>query len=162
MIRTLLLAASVALLFGPPASAQAGLETEPLPLGLPCAYADVVGLWESQVIAAGETGVEAHYTRFPRDYMRFSADGGMMYYGSSTPETDIVAIQKKLDEYDAVDQVTYRAEMLSPGLLLLRRDGAPFQGFTCTMMGNAVGKPVMMLTQLKGLAPLRRVQRRLD
>jgi hypothetical protein len=161
MIRTLLLATGMMLLIGGSAVAQ-GLETEPLAEGKPCAYADVVGLWESQVVTAGETGVEAHYARFPRDYMRFSADGGMMYYGSSQPETDVSKIRKSLDEHDALDRVTYSAEMLSPGLLLLRRDGAPFQGFTCTATGGPAGKPAFILTQLKGMPSLRRLQRRLD
>ena len=162
MIRAFLLAASMAVLSGVSAGAQTRLETEPLAEGRPCAYADVVGLWESQIIVAGETGVEAHYARFPRDYMRFSPDGGMMYYGSNKLETNVQTIRRKLDEYDALDKVTYSAEILSPGLLILRRDGVLFQGFTCTRIPDRAGKRAMLLTQLKGLPALRRLQLRLD
>lgn len=96
------------------------------------------------------------------DYMRFSPDGTMMYYGAGEPERSIQVIEKHLDQYDAVDGVTYRSEFLSPGLLLLTRDGRPFQGFTCTLVDATHDEPTMILTQLKGMAPLRRLQRKLQ
>ena len=162
MFKTLFVAAGLMALIGAPTAAQAQLQTEPLAEGRPCAYADVVGLWESQVIVAKEAGAEELSARLPRDYMRFKADGGMMYYGTDRAETDVPTIQKKLDDFDATDGATYQAEMLSPGLLLLRRDGPPFQGFTCTATTDAAGRPTFVLTHLKGMPALRRVQRRLD
>ena len=136
----------------------------PLPLaeGKPCAYADVVGLWSSRVVTAKETGVEAHYRLAPHDYLRFRADGGMMYFGSSRAETDVGEIHKRLDEYDRRDGVSYSAEMVSPGLLLLRRDGAPFQGFTCTVVAPREGRPTLIWSQLKGQPALRRLQTLLE
>lgn len=160
MIKTLFLAASIVLLIGGPVRAQ-GLETEPLAEGKPCGSADIVGLWESRVVAQNAT-TQALSKWISLDYMRFSPDGAMMYYGAGKPETDVQAIQKTLDQYDAVDGVTYRTEIPSPGLLVIFRDGRPFQGFTCTVVEAGPGEPTMILTQLKGMAPLRRLQRRLD
>lgn len=160
MIRTLLVAAGVALALGAPAVAQ-DLQTEPLAEGRPCASADVVGLWESRVVTGNAT-TEALSHLISLDYMRFSPDGTMMYYGADRPESNVRKIQKTLDQYDAIDGVTYRSEILSPGLLILTRNGRPFQGFTCTSVEADRGEPTMILTQLKGMAPLRRLQRRLD
>jgi hypothetical protein len=160
MIRMLLLAAGMVLAIGGSAIAQ-GLETEPLAEGKPCAAADIVGLWESRVVTANAT--TAAWSKFiALDYMRFSPDGQMMYYGADKPETNVRAIQDNLDRLDAVDRTTYGTEILSPGLLIINRDGRPFQGFTCTMVEARRGEPTMILSQLKGMAPVRRLQRRLD
>ncbi|WP_374468914.1 hypothetical protein [Phenylobacterium sp.] len=155
-------AAALALAAAAPAGAQPVIAPEPLAEGRPCGFADIVGLWDSQVVTAKETGAEQHYAALPHDYLRFRADGGMMYYGTNQRETDVPGIHARLDELDRTDGVTYRAEITSNGVLLIRRDGAPFQGFTCTMSGERNGKPVMIWTQLKGFPELRRVQTRLD
>lgn len=160
--RSIALTVAVTLAFAAAAHAQQIPPPLPLAEGKPCAYADVVGLWSSRVVTAKETGVEAHYRLAPHDYLRFRADGGMMYFGSSRAETDVPEIHKRLDDHDRRDGVTYSAEMVSPGLLLLRRDGAPFQGFTCTLVAPRKGRPTLIWSQLKGQPELRRVQTRLD
>lgn len=147
-------------MIGASATAQT-LETEPLAEGRPCASADIRGLWESRVVTGNAT-TDAFADWISLDYMRFSPDGTMMYYGAGKPEANVRKIQKTLDQYDAIDGVTYNAEMVSPGLLLLRRNGTPFQGFTCTVVDGPEGRPGTILTQLKGMPTLRRVQRRLD
>lgn len=164
MLKALSIAAAAAGLAvgAAPAQAQSGFEAEPLAEGRPCGFADVVGLWQGQMVTAGETGVEAHYALAPHDYLRFRADGGMMYFGSNRAQTDVAAIHARLDEIDQLDGVTYRAEVPSPGVLLLMRDGAPFQGFTCTVAPPRDGKAVLIWSQLKGLPPLKRIQTRLD
>jgi hypothetical protein len=159
MIRSVL-AAGLLLAIASPAAAQMP-ETEPLTEGLPCASADIVGLWESRVVTPNAT-TNALSKIILLDYMRFSPDGAMMYYGAGKPEADVRTIQKNLDEYDAVDGATYAAQMLSPGLLILYRDERPFQGFTCTIVKAAPGQPTMILSQLKGMTPVKRLQRRLD
>lgn len=152
----------LALTFAGPAFAQKIPPPAPLAEGRPCAYPDVVGLWSSRVVTAKETGVEAHYRLAPHDYLRVRPDGGMMYFGSSRAEADVSEIHKRLDDYDRRDGVTYSAEVASPGLLLLRRDGAPFQGFTCTVVAPREGRQTLIWSQLKGQPELRRVQIRLD
>lgn len=139
MLRLMIAAAAVGLVAGS-VQAQPRLEAQPLAEGRPCAFADVVGLWQGQMVAAGETGVEAHYALAPHDYLRFRADGAMMYFGSNRAQTDVAAINTRLDEIDQLDGVDYRAEVPSPGVLLLMRDGALFQGFTCTVMGLATAR----------------------
>lgn len=160
MIRTLLLASSVALALGASARAQIP-QTEPLAEGRPCTSSDLVGLWESRVVTPNST-TKALSKWISLDYMRFSPDGKMMYYGAGKPEADIQEIQKNLDQYDAVDGVNYDGRIFTPGFLLITRDGQPFQGFTCTVVDAAQGEPTMILSQLRGMAPLRRLQRRLD
>lgn len=162
MFRSLMIAATAACLTAGAAQAQTAFEAEPLAEGRPCVFADVVGLWKGQMVAAGETGVEDHYALAPHDYLRFRADGSMMYFGTNTARTDVAAINARLDELDRLDGVAYRAEVPSPGVLLLMRDGAPFQGFTCTVAEPRNGKAVLIWSQLKGLPRLLRVQTRLD
>lgn len=168
MMKTLLVAAGLAALAGAPTPAGAQPRTQPLADGRPCAYADLVGLWESQAILSNEIGVESRLARVPRTYMRFSADGGMIAYGQGVyrsagrPETDLATIQKALDGYDDRFKLAYQAQMPSPGLLLYRRAGLPIQGFTCTVVDPQAGKPAFLLTQLKGGPPVRRIQHRLD
>lgn len=162
MFRSLIIAATAASLTAGPVLAQSTYEVEPLAEGRPCVFADVVGLWQGQVVAAGETGVEAHYALAPHDYLRFRADGAMMYFGTNRARTDVAGINARLDELDRLDGVTYRAEMPSRGVLLLMRDGAPFQGFTCTVAEPRDGKSVLIWSQLKNHPRLLRVQTRLD
>lgn len=114
------------------------------------------------MVAAGETGVEAHYALAPHDYLRFRADGAMMYFGSNRAQTDVAAINTRLDEIDQLDGVAYRAKIPSPGVLLLMRDGALFQGFTCTVAEPRDGKAVLIWSQLKGWPKLLRIQTRMD
>lgn len=167
MMKRLLVAAALAALAGAPTTAGAQPQTQPLSVGRPCAYADLVGLWESQPLLSNEIGVESRLARVPRTYMRFSADGGMIAYGQGVyrsggwPETDVATIRKTIEGYDDRFKVAYKAQMPSPGLLLYRRNG-PIQGFTCTVVDPQAGKPAFLLTPLKGGQPVRRIQRRLD
>jgi len=160
MIRKLLLATATMWLIGASAHAQT-LETEPLAEGRPCASADVVGLWESRVVTGNEPP-SALSVVIAHDYRRYPPDGTMMFDGAAKPEADVRKHHKTLDQYDAMDRVTYRAEMVSPGLLILLRDGTPFQGFTCSVVNGPASKPGTILSQLKGMPALKRVQRRLD
>jgi len=142
--------------FAAPAMAQ---PWSPLPPsgGRYCRYADVVGLWDSTLQRADEQGVAQQNAVAPHDYMRFKPDGSMMYFGSSRALTDPVQIGARLDELDRTDGESYRAEIGAPGVLIIRRNGTPFQGFTCTLAAN--GR--MFWTELKGQPPLRRTQVRL-
>jgi hypothetical protein len=168
MMKTLLVAAGLAALAGAPTSAEAQTQAQPPAVGQPCAYADLVGLWESYSVLANETGVESRLARAPRTYMRFSADGAMTYYGFTVyghldwPETDAAKIRNTLDAYDGPKKLAYKAQMSSPGLLLYRRDLGPAQGFTCAVTASQAGRPSLLMTQPKGGPPTRRAYRRID
>jgi len=143
-------------------SADAQIVAKPLPEGRACAYEDVVGLWGSRVISAQEEGVEAFSGAMPNDYMRFKPDGEMMYIASNRAIETSADIHVRLDQADSVDGVSYRADVVSPGVLILWQNGNPFQGFTCTVVEPRDGKAVTLFSELEGMPPLRRVQTRLD
>lgn len=143
-------------------AANAQVATKPLSEGRPCSYSDVVGLWKSQLLRADEPGVENLATLAPNDYMRFKPDGEMMYFASRRDLETVAAIQSRMDELDRTDGDSYRAEIPSPGLLVLWRNGRPFQGFTCTAVAPRDGKAVTILSEIEGQPYLRRVQTRLD
>jgi hypothetical protein len=122
-----------------------------------CAYADVVGLWDSTVQRADEKGVAQQNAIAPHDYMRFAPGGAMMYFGTPRAMSDAAQIDARLTELDRMDGESYRAEVATPGALIIYRNGAPFQGFTCVVARD--GK--MIWTQLQGQPALRRTQVRL-
>lgn len=143
-------------------TAQAQVATKPLSEGRPCAYADVVGLWKSQVLRSDEPGVENLAAIAPQDYMRFRPNGEMMYFASTRDYPDVAAINARMDVLDRADGDSYRAEIPSSGLLVLWRNGRPFQGFTCTVVAPREGRSVTILSEIEGQPYLRRVQTRLD
>ena len=144
------------------AQIAAQVAAKPLPEGRLCAYQDVVGLWGSKIIGADEQGVEVLSDAFPNDYMRFKPDGEMMYIASNRTIESVSEVHARLDRADSMDGVSYRAEMVAPGVLILWQDGNPFQGFTCTSVEPRDGKAVTILSELEGMPYLRRVQTRLD
>lgn len=156
MIRNTLAMTALAAAIGPVAHAQTFLPT-PSSEGRYCRYADVVGLWDSTLQRADERGVAQQNAVAPHDYMRFGADGAMMYFGSSRALSNVAQIDARLTELDRMDGETYRAEVAAPGVLIIRRNGAPFQGFTCVIARD--GR--MLWTQLQGQPALRRTQVRL-
>jgi hypothetical protein len=161
MRRSAVVAAAGALLLATPALAQMRLEAVPLAEGRPCVYADVVGLWEGRVERADEAGMAQITALTPRDYLRFRADGEMMYFGGQ-PLTDVAEINRRLDDLDRRDGESYRAEFPAEGVLMLRRNGAPFQAFTCTVAEPREGEDVLIWSEIRGAPALRRVQTRLE
>ena len=143
---------------GPP---QSGFAPGPLE-GRACVPADLVGLWRSQLMQADEPGVMEFSGIAPNDYFRFKADGDFIYFASNRAQTSVAAIQASLDDADRLDGVTYRTEIRDGGVLIIRRDGIPFQGFTCSVGAPKDGKVPMIWTQLVGMPAVRRVQVRLD
>ncbi len=143
-------------------SANAQIAAKPLPEGRPCLYEDVVGVWKSRVVNAAEQGVENVAASFPRDYMRFKPDGEMMYFASNREITDLAAVHAQMDEIDRLDNTSYRATMISPGVLILWQGENPFQGFTCTAVDPREGKTTTIFSELEGMPALHRIQTKLD
>lgn len=143
-------------------SAHAQIAAKPLSEGRPCDYEDVVGVWKSRVVNAAEEGVENFAASYPRDYMRFKADGEMMYFASNREISDLPAVHSQMDEIDRLDNTSYRATMISPGVLILWQGENPFQGFTCTVIEPRDGKAATVFSELEGMPALRRIQIRLD
>lgn len=143
-------------------AAQAQVVAKPLSEGRLCAYEDVVGLWESTVQRADETGVEALAATFPRDYMRFKPDGEMMYIASNQEITDVPEVHARLDRMDSLDNVTYNAAIVAEGVLVLFQNGNPFQAFTCSVVAPRGGKATTVFSELEGFPALYRVQTKLD
>ena len=132
-------------------AANAQVVAKPLAEGRLCAYADVVGVWDSKVVSAEEAGVERFAAAFPRDYMRFKPDGEMMYIASNSEIASVPEVHSRLDAADSAD-----------GVLILFQNGNPFQGFTCTVVEPRDGRAVTILSELEGMPALRRVQFKLD
>jgi hypothetical protein len=149
MIRKTIFAAAALAAIAAPAAAQPW-QASPAAGGRYCQYADVVGLWDSTLQRADEQGVAQQNAVAPHDYMRFAANGAMMYFGSSRALNDVSAIRARLEQLDRADGESYRAEMAGPGVLIIRRNGAPFQGFTCTVGPKVGGRSTMIWTQLRG------------
>lgn len=143
-------------------AANAQVSAKPLSEGRLCAYEDVIGLWDSKVVSAEEAGVERFAAAFPRDYMRFKPDGGMMYIASNSEIASASEVHARLDEADSVDGATYNAAMIAEGVLILFQNGNPFQDFTCTVVEPRGGKAVTIFSELEGMPSLRRVQFKLD
>lgn len=143
-------------------AASAQVAAKPLPEGRLCAYEDVVGVWDSKVVSAEEAGVERFAAAFPRDYMRFKADGGMMYIASNSEISSVSEVHSRLDAADSVDGATYNAAMVAEGVLILFQNGNPFQGFTCTVVEPRDGRAVTIFSELEGMPALYRVQFKLD
>ena len=114
------------------------------------------------MLRSDEPGVENLAAIAPQDYMRFRPNGEMMYFASTRDYPDVAAINARMDELDRADGDTYRAEIPSSGLLVLWRNGRPFQGFTCTVVAPREGRSVTILSEIEGQPYLRRVQTRLD
>jgi len=156
MIWKLCVSAAAIAAIGGPAAAQPWLPLPPVD-GRYCKYADVVGLWDSTLQRADEQGVAQQNAVAPHDYMRFKPDGAMMYFGSSRALTNAAQVNARLDQLDLSDGESYRADIATPGVLIIRRNGRPFQGFTCVIAQN--GR--MIWTNLQGQPALRRTQMRM-
>ena len=142
--------------------ANAQVAAKPLAEGRLCAYADVVGVWDSKVVSAEEAGVERFAAAFPRDYMRFKPDGEMMYIASNNEIASVPEVHARLDAADSADGATYNAAMVAEGVLILFQNGNPFQGFTCTVVEPRDGRAVTIFSELEGMPALHRVQFKLD
>ena len=109
-----------------PAAAQPRANT-------PCADADILGVWELTSIRADEPGVQAFYAQHPVEYMRFRRGGDYIYVAMNSRLPGLAEINASLDRADRGDGVSYLTRFVDTGVLVIFRDGQPFQGFTCTM-----------------------------
>ncbi len=118
-----------------------------------CTQAGLTGVWSLKSVVAAEKGVQDFYRQHPVEYMRFTAAGKYDYVARDTPLAGLAPVSASLNRADAADGVTYAARIQGNGMLIIYRDGQPFQGFMCAMEG-----PVMVWTELSGNPPVRRVQ----
>lgn len=118
-----------------------------------CTMANLTGLWRLTSITAAEKGVQAFYKQHPVEYMRFTTKGKYDYVAMNAPLPTAAAVTASINRADAADGVTYAARMLGGGMLMIYRDGAPFQGFMCAMEG-----PVMVWTEMQGYPKVSRRQ----
>jgi hypothetical protein len=128
----------------------------------PCTPAGLAGIWTFVSIRADEPGVEQFYRQAPYEVMRFGANGGFMYVASNRPYGAADAADR-LNAADARDGTSYSYRIDGPSLLLFR-EGAPFQAFTCRIADRLEGdaRPGdLILTNQPGRPMLRRVERRL-
>jgi hypothetical protein len=123
----------------------------------PCAPDTIAGTWSLVSIRAAEPGVEAFYARAPHEWI------SLIYMASNRPKGSYAEIQTALDQADAMDGVTYSVRWPRPGVLLMLRDGQPFQAFECNILETPDGDARagdMLVTQVEGAPMLRRVERR--
>ena len=118
-----------------------------------CTQAGLTGVWSLKSVVAAEAGVQDFYRQHPVEYMRFTATGKYDYVAMNRPLANLSAIGASLNRADAGDGVTYAARVLGGGMLMIYRDGRPFQGFMCAMEG-----PVMVWTELQGYPRVNRRQ----
>lgn len=120
------------------------------------------GIWALASVKADEPGVQAFYERAPNEVMRFGPGDAFMYVASSAPFTHADATVR-LDAADKADGVSY--SFLTEGaILMLMRNGAPFQMFQCAFSEAADGEAKagdMILSAAPGAPALKRIQRRL-
>lgn len=130
----------------------------------PCDAANVVGTWSLVSVQADEPGVQAFYERAPYEWMRFKADGSVHYVASTRDRANRAEIEATLDRTDAQDGVDYVIQWLDTGVMLMLRDGQPFQLGQC-QIAEADDGPVragdLIYTNVEGMPSLRRIQRRL-
>jgi len=99
----------------------------------PCGDRDLQGVWELTAIRADEPGVQAFYAQHPVEYMRFKPGGDYIYVAMNNRLPNLAAVNASLDRADRGDGVSYIARFVDSGVLMIFRNGQPFQGFTCTM-----------------------------
>lgn len=131
----------------------------------PCDLASVVGLWSLIHIEAAEPGVMDFYRRAPNEYMRIQPDGAYAYFATPMAVGDVAEINTRMDQVDAADGVNDVADLRQAGLLVVVRNGQPFQAFNCVIAGRDQGEARagdMVWTQMQGMPGLYRVQRRLQ
>lgn len=133
----------------------------------PCAPDTIAGTWSLVSIRAAEPGVEAFYARAPHEWTRYTVGPAgqisLIYMASNRPKGSYAEIQTALDQADAMDGVTYSVRWPRPGILLMLRDGQPFQAFECNILETPDGdaRPGdMLVTEVEGAPMLRRVERR--
>jgi hypothetical protein len=130
----------------------------------PCNAANVVGTWSLVSVQAAEPGVQAFYERAPYEWMRFKADGSVHYVASTRDRASRAEIEAMLDRTDAQDGTDYIIQWLDTGVMLMLRDGQPFQLGQCQIAATDDG-PVragdLIYTNVEGMPSLRRIQRRL-
>jgi len=130
----------------------------------PCDAANVVGTWSLVSIQASEPGVQAFYESAPYEWMRFKPHGSVHYVASNRDRADRAEIEATLDRTDAQDGIDYVIQWLDTGVMLMLRDGQPFQLGQC-QIADADDGPIragdLIYTNVEGMPALRRVQRRL-
>ena len=118
-----------------------------------CTQAGLTGVWSLKSVVAAEPGVQDFYRQHPVEYMRFTTAGKYDYVARDTPLAGLATVSASLNRADAADGVTYAARIQGNGMLIIYRDGQPFQGFMCAMEG-----PVMVWSELSGNPHLNRRQ----
>jgi len=95
--------------------------------------------------------------------MRFGSAGEFMYVASNH-QIGLRDAAERPDKIDAADGTSYSFEISEPGVLLLLRNGAPFQHFRCDTVKVADADALagdIVLSNAPGMPSLRRVQRKL-
>lgn len=131
----------------------------------PCTLQNTMGVWGLVHIEAAEPGVQDFYRNAPYEYLRIRPGGAYAYFATNAAVPDVGQINGSLDRADAADGVSDVADFREPGLMVVLRDGRPFQAFRCIIAGSAQGEAQagdMVWTQYEGMPRLYRVQRRLQ
>jgi hypothetical protein len=155
MVSLTILGVSLLLSLSPQQASGPVLAVEPLDRGRPCLQADLVGVWTSSRLAvAAPAGTEPPV--LGTDYMRFAADGEMVYLASRRPLVDLSEIERALETMAGAMQLDFRAIIREPGMLIITRGGTPVEGFTCTVISESDATAEVLWTQLRGLPPVMR------
>ena len=127
-----------------------------------CTVPDVTGTWSLVTIQSAQAGVQDFYRTNPNEVMRFGVDGSFIYVARKNPYSASEA-KRSLDQADALDGVSYSFQVTGDRLILFR-EGAPFEGFTCaiaTAESRQAKSGDMLLTNLPDRPGLKRIQRKL-
>ncbi len=128
---------------------------DPPPIGTPCEQDDLVGVWKNDLLGRSTDGRMAPPI-VGIDYMRFGADGTMVYFASARPLTQLSEVEHGLDVVDQAPSLNFKASIVGTGVLIIARDGVPVEGFTCTVIRNTDEGGELIWSQLRGRAPVLR------
>lgn len=126
---------------------------EPLPIGTPCEQDDLVGVWKNDLLGRSVDGRTAPPV-LGTDYMRFGADGAMVYFASAQPLTQLSEVEHGLDVVDQAPSLNFKASIVRTGILIITRDGVPVEGFTCSVIRNTNEAGELIWSQLRGRPPV--------
>lgn len=136
-------------------SMQQAPAAAPLPVGTLCAQDDIAGVWKSDLLGRSADGQTAPPV-LGTDYMRFGADGTMVYFGQTRALTELSEIEQGLETVEQAAGLHFKATIIAPGVLIVARDGVPVEGFTCTVIRNTGETGEIIWSQLRGRPPVLR------
>lgn len=132
----------------------------PPPIGKPCAASDLVGVWSSDLLGRAVDPNTAPPV-LATDYVRIKPDGAMTYFSTPRRPSSLAEVERGLNKVDEAVDLKMKAEITRPGVLIITRNGAPAEGFTCTLIRNTDSAGEILWTQLKGRPPVFRHNLRL-